>query len=313
MTARLFPLEASANAPVIDRAFFSVLAISLVIFLLLLVLVLLFSFRYRRGSEAKRGLLPKLIRREFEIGWTSAITFLAIFIFWWFVGGIEIVPRAAPNPLEIHVLAKQWMWKAEHADGAREIDALHLPLGRQVRLIMTSDDVIHSFYMPEFRLKQDVLPGRDTELIFTPTAVGTFHLFCAEYCGTQHSHMTGQIVVMSGPDYSAWLKRQPLANSFVRQGEALYEKFACGACHAAKSQARAPKLEGLFGHNVTLQDGSQMRAGDAYIRESILNPRAQIVAGYGPAMPSYAQLLKPSEADALVAYIKSLQNPGKPP
>jgi cytochrome c oxidase subunit 2 len=222
-------------------------------------------------------------------------------------------PRADPNQLEIHVVAKQWMWKTEHPDGAREIDALHLPLGKPVRLIMTSEDVIHSFFVPAFRLKQDVLPGRDTELAFTPAELGDFHLFCAEYCGTQHSRMGGDIVVMTPADYQAWAKSQPHADTLAATGEALYAKLGCGTCHADDSQIAAPKLGGLFGRKVALEGGQTMVADDTYIRRSILQPRADIVAGFKPIMPSYAEMVSTDDVDALIAYIKSLPSQGSLP
>jgi cytochrome c oxidase subunit II len=297
--------EASKMAREVDIAFFVVLGISLVIFLILFVLLVVFAARYRRGTAVPRGPLPRVLQHEIEIGWTAGTIFLAIFIFWWFVSGIPLSPRYAPNQLEIHVVAKQWMWKTQHPDGAREINALHIPVGQQVRLVMTSQDVIHSFFVPAFRLKQDVLPGRDTELVFTPTEIGSFHLFCAEYCGTQHSHMTGQVVVMTPQDYSAWLRAQPHGDTLVREGEALYAKFGCGACHSAQSQVRAPKLAGLYGNTVVLAGGSRATANDAYLRKSIVQPRDDIVAGYPAIMPSYASLANPSDIDALVAYIKS--------
>jgi cytochrome c oxidase subunit II len=304
---RLALPQASINAGQVDSAFFWVFLIAAAIFLLLLVLLVLFAIRYRRGSRAKRERLPKLLQREIEIGWTVGTTFLAIFIFWWFVAGQGLPPRAGPNQLEIHVVAKQWMWKVEHPNGAREIDALHLPVNRQVRLVMTSEDVIHSFYVPAFRLKQDVLPVRSTELVFTPDETGTFHLFCAEYCGTQHSHMTGKIVVMKPRDYAAWLARQPHSDSVVREGEALFDQFGCGACHARQSQVHAPKLAGLYGSEVRLADGRQVKADDAYLSRAILRPRDDIAAGYDPIMPSYASLAKPADVEAMIAYIKSLK------
>jgi cytochrome c oxidase subunit 2 len=302
---RLLLPEASKVAREVDLAFFVVLGISLVIFLTLFVLLVVFAARYRRGTRVPRGPLPRVLQHEIEIGWTAGTVFLAIFIFWWFVSGLPPPPRYAPNQLEIHIVAKQWMWKAEHPDGAREIDALHLPVNTQARLVMTSQDVIHSFFVPAFRMKQDVLPGRSTELVFTPTETGTFHLFCAEYCGTQHSHMTGYITVITPQDYAAWLRVQPHGDTLVRQGEALYAKFGCGACHAAQSQVRAPKLAGLYGSRVALQGGGQAVADEAYLRKSILRPRDDIAAGYPAIMPSYAALASPSDIEALVAYIKS--------
>jgi cytochrome c oxidase subunit 2 len=304
---RLSLPEASLNARDVDVAFFTVFGISLVIFVTLFVLLVVFAVRYRHGSSAYRGPLPPLFRREIEIGWTVATTFLAIFIFWWFVGGNGLPPRNAPNQLEIHVVAKQWMWKTQQPDGAREINSLHIPVNTQIRLVMTSQDVIHSFFVPAFRLKQDVLPVRSSEIVFTADETGVFHLFCAEYCGTQHSHMTGDIVVMTAPDYAAWLRTQPHGDTLVHEGEALYAKFGCGACHAATSQVQAPKLADLYGSIVRLQDGRQVRADDAYIAKSILRPRDDIVSGYAPIMPSYGAFTKPDDVEALVAYVKSLK------
>jgi cytochrome c oxidase subunit 2 len=304
--------EGSDTARRVDIAFLSVLGISGAILLLLLVLVIVFSVRYHRGSRAKRGPLPKLLRHEIEIGWTVATTFLAVFIFWWFVGGMYFPRRALPHQLEIHIVAKQWMWKAQHPDGAREINALHLPVGTPVRLVMTSQDVIHSFYIPAFRLKQDVLPVISTELEFTPTQTGNFHLFCAEYCGAQHSRMTGQIVVLTEPQYATWLRRQPHEDSPVREGETLYATFGCGACHSPESRVAAPKLGGVAGHDVRLQSGATIKADDAYLKRSILQPQADIVAGYAPIMPSYASIADSAQTDALVAYIKSLPREAAP-
>jgi cytochrome c oxidase subunit 2 len=302
--------EASIDAQKVDIAFFSVFAIAAIIFIALFVLLVVFSVRYRRGSVAERGPLPPLLRREIEIGWTTATAFVAIFIFWFFVGGYHLPPRAATNQLEIHVVAKQWMWKTEHPDGAREIDALHIPVDTPIRLVMTSQDVIHSFYVPAFRLKQDVLPVRSSELVFTPNRTGVFHLFCAEFCGTQHSHMTGEVDVLTQPAYAAWLKAQPHGDSLVQRGEALYGKFGCGACHGASSRVHAPKLAGLFGSTVPLQSGRQVTADDAYLRSAILQPHDNVVAGYAPIMPSYASVADPAAVEALIAYLKSLPPEG---
>jgi cytochrome c oxidase subunit II len=310
-----FPLalpEASDTAHRVDIAFWSVFAIAGAILLLLTVLVIVFSVRYRRGSRAPRAPLPRFMAREIEIGWTTATVFLAIFIFWWFVGGMNFPRSAVPHQLEIHIVAKQWMWKVEHPDGAREIDALHLPVDTPVRLVMTSQDVIHSFFVPAFRLKQDVLPVISTELEFTPTKTGTYHLFCAEYCGAQHSRMTGEIAVLTQAQYAAWLHGQPHADSPAREGESLYAKFGCGACHSPQSQVQAPKLAGIAGKSVRLKGGATILADDAYLKRSILDPSADLVAGYAAIMPSYASVADSSQADALVAYIKSLAKENAP-
>lgn len=303
---RLFPVEASANAHAVDTAFFVIMGISVAICLLLFVLIVTFAFRYRRGSRVKRGPLPDILRREIELGWTAGALFLAIFIFWWFAGGFQNPDADDARNVIIHVVAKQWMWKVEHANGAREIDALHLPVGSPVELEMVSQDVIHSFYVPAFRLKQDVLPARYTKLFFTPDRIGSYHLFCAEYCGTQHSRMTGEVVVMSAPDYAAWLANQPHGDTLVEEGGVLYAKLGCAACHAAHAQVHAPKLDHLYENTVTLAGGEKIVADDAYIARSILAPREQITAGYDPIMPSYSGVIKAADVQALVAYLKAL-------
>jgi cytochrome c oxidase subunit 2 len=212
--------------------------------------------------------------------------------------------------LEIHVLAKQWMWKTQHPSGAREINALHVPIDKPVRLLMESQDVIHSFFIPAFRIKQDVLPGRDapTQLWFQASKLGTFGLLCAEYCGTDHSAMRGRIVVMTQQDYAAWSVAQPDGDDLAHQGAALFVSRGCSGCHAAASKVHAPRLAGLYGRTVPLQDGRSVLADDAYIRDSILQPRRDIVAGYEPIMPSFAGVLDDGEIQGLIAYIKSLRN-----
>jgi cytochrome c oxidase subunit 2 len=299
--------EASENARSIDVAFVSVLGIAGAIFLLLCVLLVLFAVRYRRGSTALRGPLPKLLQREIEIGWTTATIFLALFIFWWFVGGYPLPARGAPGQLELHVVAKQWMWKTEHANGAREINALHIPVGRPIRLVMTSQDVIHSFFVPAFRLKQDLLPDRSTELVFTASKPGTYHLFCAEFCGTQHSHMTGEIVVLSAGDYDTWLGTQPQGETVAEAGAALYAKLGCDGCHVPEAKT-APALDGLYGSEAELADGRRVIVDESYLRRALLTPREQQVSGYAPVMPSYGALLNPSDVESLVAYLKTLSN-----
>ena len=199
------------------------LGISAVILLVVFSLVVGFAIRYRRGSNAKRGAMPAFFSREFEIGWTSATLILALFLFWWAASSQLSVLVAPRDALEIHVVAKQWMWKTQHPNGAREINELHAPIGTPVRLVMTSQDVIHSFFVPAFRMKQDVLPGRYTETWFKATKLGVFHLFCAEYCGTDHSRMTGRIVVMRKEDYGRWLSAQPQGDNLANEGAAIFE------------------------------------------------------------------------------------------
>jgi cytochrome c oxidase subunit 2 len=299
--------EATTYATRVDQIFYGLLVLSGLIIALVFGSVLVFAIRYRRGSAAKRGPLPEIVNREFEIGWTSATLFLFVFLFWW-ASSADLSSLAAPsNALEIHVVAKQWMWKTQQPNGAREIDALHLPVGRPVRLVMTSQDVIHSFFVPAFRIKQDVLPGRNAELWFQASRTGVFPLLCAEYCGTDHSAMLGKVTVMRQEDYAAWLSGQPDGDDLAHLGKQLFVARGCAGCHA-DSKVHAPRLAGLYGTTVQLADGRQVTADEGYLRDSMLLPKRDIAAGYEPIMPSYTGLLDDGEVQGLVAYIRSLRS-----
>ena len=301
--------EASVNAASVDLDFLLLTIISLAILILVFTLVVVFSIRYRRGSPAKRGRLPSILQREIEIGWTSATVFLALFIFWWGVAAPAALPSRPGPALQIHIYAKQWMWKVEHPNGAREINTLHVPVGTPIHLLMISQDVIHSFFVPAFRAKHDVLPGRTDVLDFLPTKIGTFHLFCAEFCGTEHSQMTGEVIVMKADDYAHWRETQPQSETLAADGEALFHSLGCSGCHDPASAVHAPDLRGVFGRSVPLQSGKQVLADDAYVRDSILLPGKDIVAGYAPIMPSFANVVDDSQIESLIAYIRSLSAP----
>ncbi|MEZ5786449.1 MAG: cytochrome c oxidase subunit II [Xanthobacteraceae bacterium] len=309
MLRLLVPEEASTLAVQTDRIFAGLLVLALVIILLVLTLVLTFAIRYRAGSKAERGELPEIFKREFEIGWTAATLFVFVFLFWWAASAQLSALVPPPGSLEVHVLAKQWMWKTQHANGVREINELHVPVDLPVRLVMTSEDAIHSFFVPAFRLKQDVLPGRTTETSFTATKPGTYHLFCAEFCGTDHSRMLGRVVVMPQEEFARWLSAQPEGESLAQQGKSLFVARGCAGCHAESSTIHAPRLAGVYGHPVPLSSGHMVTADEAYIRDSILQPTRDVVAGYQPIMPSFAGVLSESEIQALVAYIRSLAAP----
>jgi cytochrome c oxidase subunit 2 len=218
------------------------------------------------------------------------------------------VQRATPpdNALELFVVAKQWMWKLEHTGGQREIDEMHVPRGTPVKLIMTSEDVIHSFFVPAFRLKQDVLPGRYTQMWFTATEAGRFHLFCAEYCGTDHSRMHGDVVVMEPADFARWLEAHRGASDMAARGEALFRDYGCSGCHSANASVHAPDLAGMYGKPVPLSDGSVVVADERYIRDSILLPAKEVAAGYAPIMPSFAGRIGEGDILDLIAYVRSL-------
>lgn len=306
MFSRFMPLSASVQAGLTDRIFVGLTLASVAIFFLVVALMLTFSIRYRRGSKAARGPLPEVLSREFEIGWTAATIFLFVFIFWWAASaelGAYVPP---PNAMEIHVVAKQWMWKTQAANGAREINELHVPVDTPVKLIMTSQDVIHSFFIPAFRLKRDVLPDQQTETWFKATKTGTFHLLCTEYCGTEHSRMLGRVIVMEPEDYGRWLSAQPEGDDLAHQGERLFSERGCAGCHAPGSSVHAPSLAGIWGRSVPLEGGRFATADAAYIRDSILQPKRDVVAGYAPVMPSYAGLLSDGEIQSLTAYLRSL-------
>jgi cytochrome c oxidase subunit 2 len=209
---------------------------------------------------------------------------------------------------EIYVVAKQWMWKFEHMEGQREINELHVPTGQNIKLIMTSQDVIHSFFVPAFRLKQDVLPGRYTTLWFKATVPGRYHLFCAEYCGTNHSGMGGEIVVMEPRDYAQWMAGGP-AVPLQETGKQLFATLGCATCHRSDVQGRGPNLVGIYNKPVLLEDGRTVTADENYVRESILNPTAKIVNGFKPVMPTFQGIVSDEQLNALVAYVKSLAQP----
>jgi len=302
---------ASSYASDVDLLFTGLLLVSLLVAALLFLLLLLFAIRYRAGSTVERGDRIKKSWR-WEIGWTSVTLVLFLALFFWSARLYLDLAAAPSDALPIYVVAKQWMWKTQHPGGQREINELHIPVEHAVRLIMGSQDVIHSFFIPAFRVKQDVVPGRYQALWFKASRTGVFQLLCAEFCGTDHSRMSGRIVVLSVADYEAWLARQDVTGSLASEGGKLFRELGCGGCHGAGSTVRAPPLEGLYGKPVPLEDGTIAIADERYIRDSILLPRSQIVAGYQPVMPSFAGRLGEDDLIRLVAYIKSLADDAEP-
>jgi cytochrome c oxidase subunit 2 len=289
----------------IDLLFIGLLAISLGVALLLFILLLVFAIRYRAGSKADRS-HPVRKTWYWEIGWTTLtlLGFLGLFV--WGASLYLDVYRDTPDAMPIYVVAKQWMWHVQHQGGQREINELHIPVHRSVQLIMASQDVIHSFFVPAFRVKHDVLPGRYQNLWFRADKTGEFQLLCAEFCGTDHSRMIGRIVVMEPHDFETWLSHQQAPGTLAREGADLFRQLGCSGCHVGQGTVRAPALDGLFGKPVPLQDGTVVVADDRYIRDSILMPASQVAAGYAPVMPSFAGRVSEDELIRLVAYIKSL-------
>jgi len=302
----LLPQSASTFAPPTDALYFTLVAVSGVIAFLVFALIVIFSVRYRRGSPAPRGALPPFIQHEFEIGWTIATLFAFLMFFWW-AGANQIYQLLPPsNAMEIHVVAKQWMWKIQHSNGVREINVLHAPVDEPIRLDMTSQDVIHSFAVPAFRIKQDILPGRYVESWFRATKSGSFRLYCTQFCGTAHSSMVGSVVIMSKPDFAAWLAGQRAAGDLAGQGRTLFASLGCAGCHTPGGPIHAPDLAGLFGRKVPLADGTFRLVDDAYIRDCILHPHSNPPAGFDPIMPSFKGEVDDGQILALTAYIRSL-------
>jgi cytochrome c oxidase subunit 2 len=240
-----------------------------------------------------------------EIVWSVIPFGLTMIMFSWGASIFFRESRPPDDTLDVYVVGKQWMWKLQHMEGRREINELHVPMGRPIKLTMTSEDVIHSFFVPDFRVKQDVVPGRYSTLWFQPTKPGKYHLFCAEYCGTKHSGMIGWIYVMEPQDYQTWLSGGAAQGSLADAGQKLFEDLACTNCHKADGSGRCPTLVGLFGRNVQLTGGNTVKVDESYIRESILQPTAKVVAGYQPIMPTFQGLVTEEGILQLIEYIKS--------
>jgi len=305
--------QASTLASKVDMMLLVLLALSGFFVVLISGLIVFFAVRYRRGSDADRSNAPSTSLR-LEIAWTVIPLLMGLPIFVWSAAAYFDYQRIPADALEIHVVARQWMWKMEHPDGQREIDQLHVPMGQPVKLLMISQDVIHSFWVPDFRIKQDVLPGRYTTLWFEATEEGTFPLRCAEYCGTEHSRMLGEIVVLKPTDYQQWLAGQDSgAASPAAQGEQLFTDLGCSSCHRLDDDlGRGPSLVGVFGSEVRLANGAVVLADESYLRESILRPGAKIVATYQDIMPTFEGQVSEEELISLISYIQSLQDEEEP-
>jgi cytochrome c oxidase subunit II len=244
-----------------------------------------------------------------ELAWTLIPLGICMIFFAW--GSLIFFQEARPpqGAMEVYAVGKQWMWKFEHETGQREINQLHVPIGKDVKMIMSSQDVIHNFFVPAFRVKADVLPGRYTMTWFRPIKTGSYYLFCSQYCGTQHSGMIGEVVVMEPAAYQAWLSGGGATGTLASNGQQLFQQLGCATCHRFDTQGRGPNLTGVFGKQVLLDDGRTVTADENYIRESILNPGAKIVSGFKPIMPSFQGQVSEESLMALVAYVKSLAQP----
>jgi cytochrome c oxidase subunit 2 len=301
----LFPEQGSTMAPEVDALYFFLVALTAFFSLLIAGLIVFFAVRYRRVSEDDR---PEPIAGsiKLELVWTAIPLGITLVLFYWGASVYFKLYRPPAGATEIYVVGKQWMWKFEHLDGQREINELHVPVGRPVRLTLASEDVIHSFYVPAFRTKTDVVPGRFSTNWFQAAKPGRYRIFCAEYCGTRHSGMIGWVVAMDAVEYQTWLAGGAATGSLADAGAKLFQDLACHTCHRPDSLARGPNLEGLYGKTVRFADGTTDVADESYLREAIVAPRAKLVEGFQPIMPTYQGLVSEEGLLQLVAYIRSL-------
>ena len=302
---RLFPPQASTSAGQVDWLFCGLTAMTLFFCALVFLPILYFCIRYRRGTAVDRS-SPSSGNNLYESGWTLLPLIISLGFFAWGATVYYRIESPPTDAMEVLVVGKQWMWKLQHAEGKKEINELHVPLGQAVALKMTSQDVIHSFYIPAFRIKQDVVPGRYTSEWFRPTQVGEYHLFCAEFCGTDHSQMIGRVVVMEPAAYQQWLRTGDAGQSIALEGRRLFREKGCSGCHEGNSVVKAPTLHGIYGRQVPLNSGEVVTADDRYLRDSILLPGKQISAGYENLMPSFTGQISEAEIMQLIAYLKSI-------
>lgn len=299
-----FPRSASTVSGQVDALYLALVGMSIFFVSLIVAAIAVFCVRYRRRagheSEQIEGSLA------LEAVWTAIPLAIALGSFAWGAKVFFTMTTPPEEGMQFHVTGKQWMWRIQHPTGQREINSLHVPVSEPIVITMISEDVIHDFYMPAFRVKADVVPGMYTQIWFQATEVGTYHLFCAEYCGTSHSEMIGEVVVMDSADYEQWLSGQPAGLDPVEAGRVLFENNRCDTCHAAGAGQRGPEIEGLFGEYVLLEDGQTILFDEEYVRTSILEPKQHVTKGFEPVMPTYQGQLGEEQILALIAYIKSL-------
>ena len=302
----LFPAQASTLAPEIDNLYFFIVAVTAFFAIAVSVAVVYFALKYRTDDPNKVG---ESIHGSLslEIIWTVIPFVIAMVIFGWSTSVYFDIVRPPDQTLEIYSVAKRWMWKFQHIGGQSEINELHVPVGRPVKVTFTSEDVLHDLFIPAFRVKADAIPGRYSTIWFEATQTGEFHLFCAEYCGTNHSGMIGRVVVLEDNDYQDWLAGGGSDLPLEVRGEQLFQQLACNTCHLNNGQGRGPSLESVFGTQVALANGNTINVDESYIRESILTPQAKLVRGYQPLMPTFQGLVSEESVMALIEYVKSLQ------
>jgi cytochrome c oxidase subunit II len=300
-----FPQQASEQAATIDALYFFLVAVSAFFTLLIAVLVTVFAIKFRRRHDTEIGYAIHG-SLALELLWTFIPLGITMVMFVWGAQVFFHMTRAPKGAMEIYVVGKQWMWKAQHMSGASEINELHVPVGQPVKLTMGSEDVIHSFFIPAFRTKADVIPGRYNTMWFTATKPGKYHIFCTQYCGTKHSAMIGTVTALEPEAYQAWLSRGAATGTMAEKGAKLFADLSCNTCHLDNAQGRGPVLKGIYGKQALLTTGQTVAVDDAYIRESVLNPQAKIVAGFQPMMPTFQGLVTEEQLLQLIAYVKSL-------
>ena len=299
------PPAASTISSDIDQLYYLLSGITIFFTVLIFSIIFVFMIKYRRRAPGESGVethTPMAV----ELTWTIIPSLICVVLFVWSSSLYVRNGRPPAASTEIFVIGKQWMWHLQHPEGPREINELHVPVGVPVKLTMISQDVIHDFYIPAFRVKKDVLPGRYSQLWFQPTEVGTYHLFCAQYCGTNHSEMVGWVYVMSPPDYATWLAGGERTESMAQQGERLFSQYGCGSCHADGAGSRGPSLAGIYGRPEKTQSGESRVVDEALIRQAIYNPGTVHLPGYQTIMPTYAGQIDEEQVDQLIAYVKSL-------
>jgi len=302
----LVPDSASTFSWQVDALYFYLSGVTLFFSLLISAVLIFFVIRYRRRTPYE---IPRPVAgsHKLETVWTVIPFLIAMTMFGWGARVYFTQYKTPADAVEVYVVGKQWMWKLQHATGQREINQLHVPVGRKIKLIMTSEDVIHDFFVPAFRTKADVVPGKYTTLWFEATTPGTYHLFCAEYCGMNHSGMIGSVIVMEPREFDNWLSGNTGSTTPAAAGQQLYQTLGCASCHGANGEGgRGPALAGVLGNETEIQGGGRVRVDDGYVRESILNPQAKLVAGFGPIMPTFQGQISEEQLMQLVAFIKSL-------
>jgi len=302
----LFPQQASTLAADVDALYLFIVAVTAFFGILTTVVVVYFAAKYRTDDPLKvgariHGSIP------LELAWSIIPFLISIVIFVWSANVFFDLVRPPDQTLEIYATGKRWMWKFQHLDGQNEINELHVPAGRAIKVTFTSEDVLHSLFFPAFRTKADAIPGRYSTVWFTPTIIGEHHLFCAEYCGTNHSGMVGKVIVMEPTAYEAWLSGNVTGSTLVARGERLFGDLACNTCHLSDGRGRGPSLANKFGAAERLASGATVPVDEAYVRESILLPQAKLVDGYQPLMPTFQGLVSEENVMALVEYVKSLR------